>query len=320
MPSTQTTDQSKDEAIAWVLRLRLESCSSEDRRDFEAWLAQNPEHRELYARLDSRWETLDRFRGLDFPVRREALRYRPPARSLGKRWAGLAMAASVLLALGLTVFAPDGWYGTNARYTSARGSHETVNLADGSRLELNSDTEIKVHLSRWQRSVELLRGEAFFSVAHESARPFAVIAANGRIVDIGTEFDVYLQAEKVLVAVQEGIVRVDTNESRELTANRTLAYNRNGEFMSVSADNVENITAWRRGQLIFDNRRLDEVLAELGRYHNTQVRLASPALGKLKVSGSFRVDRIDSALDTIASTLPVTIQHPSADVVVLRNR
>jgi transmembrane sensor len=320
MPFPEITDKAKDEAITWVLRLRSESCSSEDRRGFNDWLAQNSEHQELYARIDSQWKALDRFKGLDFPVRQEALRYRLPYRKFEKRRAGLALAASLLLALGLTAFSPDGWYGTDTRFSTAHGNHDTINLADGSRLELNSDTEVQVHLSRWQRSVELQRGEAFFSVVHESGRPFVVTAANGRIVDIGTEFEVYLQAEKVLVAVQEGSVRVDATESRKLTANQLLAYNRKGDFLTVTAENVENLTAWRRGQLIFDNRRLDEVLAELGRYHNTQVRLSSPALGKLKVSGSFRIDRLASALDTIASTLPVTIQHPSADVVLLRNR
>ena len=319
MPS-EVTDKSTDEAIAWVLKLRSETCLSEDRQNFEDWLSQNTVHKELYARLDANWQALDRFKGLDFSVRSDALRYRPPVRNPVKQWAGLAMAASLLFALGLTAFAPNGWYGIDMRYTTARGSHKTVNLADGSQLELNSDTEVKIHLSHWRRSVELVRGEAFFNVAHESGRLFVVTAANGRIVDIGTKFEVYLQAEQVLVAVQEGSVRVDAGESRELTANQTLAYNHNGDFVTLAADNVENLTAWRRGQLIFDNRRLDEVLAELSRYHNTQVRLASPGLGKLKVSGSFRIDRLASALDTIASTLPVIIQHPSADVVVLKSR
>jgi transmembrane sensor len=320
MPFPEITDKAKDEAIAWVLRLRTEFCSSEDRRNFEDWLAQNPRHQELYARLDSQWNSLDRFKGLDFPVRHEALRYRPQVHRPEKRWAGLALAASLLVALGLTAFSTDGWYGTDVWYSAAHGGHETIDLVDGSRLELNSDTEVKVHLSRWQRSVELRRGEAFFSVVHESGRPFVVTAANGHIVDIGTEFEVYLQAEKVLVAVQEGSVRVDVTESRDLMANQLLAYNRKGDFITVPTDNVENLTAWRHGQLIFDNRRLDQVLAELGRYHNTQVRLSSPALGKLKVSGSFHIDRLDSALETIASTLPVTIQRPGAHIVVLRNR
>lgn len=318
MPTPDLTDQSRKEAIDWVLQLRSESCTPDKQRLFVDWLAQNPEHQKLYTRYDSQWQGLDRFKGLDFPVRREALNYRPPAHKPKQQWSRLAIAASLLLALGLTAISPNGWYGTDARYIVAQGSRETINLADGSRLELNGDAEVNVHLSRWRRSVELVKGEAFFNVVHEPDRPFVVAAANGRIVDVGTQFEVYLQSDKVLVAVQEGSVRVDAKDSRELAANQLLAYNRTGDFMPMPSDNVDNLTAWRQGQLVFDNRRLDEVLAQLGRYHATQVRLGSPGLAKLKVSGRFRIDRLDSALTTIASTLSVSLQHPSPDVVVLK--
>ncbi|MEY4592814.1 MAG: hypothetical protein RIR18_1709 [Pseudomonadota bacterium] len=318
MPPPDLTEQSREEAIDWVLQLRSESCTPDKRRLFTDWLAQHPGHQKLYDRYDAQWQGLDRFKGLDFPVRQDALNYRPTANNLKLQWQWLAIAASVLLALGLTAISPDGWYGADARYIVAQGSRETINLADGSRLELNGGTEVKVHLSRWRRSVELVRGEAFFIVVHEPDRPFVVAAANGRIVDIGTQFEVYLQSDKVLVAVQEGSVRVVAKDSRELAANQLLAYNRIGDFMPMPSDNVDNLTAWRQGQLVFDNRRLDEVLAELGRYHSTQVRLGSPGLAKLKVSGRFRIDGLDSALTTIASTLSVTLHHPSPDVVVLK--
>ena len=228
------------------------------------------------------------------------------------------MAASLLLAV--TGFNPDGWYGSQMRYTVARGQQQSIVLADGSQMDLNSNTDVKVHFSRWRRSVELLRGEAFFQVAHQSQREFSVTAANGRIVDIGTAFDVYVQADKVLVAVQQGKVRVDAKNSRELKENQSLAYNSKGDFVSVATASAENLTAWRQGQLVFNSRRLDEVLAELSRYHHQQVRLDSPALGKLKVSGRFRINQLDSALNTIAATLPVIIQQPDADTVVLKSR
>lgn len=320
MPPPDLTEQSRQEAIDWVLQLRSESCTPDKRRLFEDWLAQHPGHQQLYDRYDTQWQGLDRFKGLDFPVRQDALNYRPPTHNTRQFWPRLAIAASLLLALGLTAVSPDGWYGTDARYIVAQGSRETINLADGSQLELNGGTEINVHLSRWRRSVELVEGEAFFNVVHEPDRPFVVSAANGRIVDIGTQFEVYLQSDKVQVAVQEGSVRVDAKDSRELAANQLLAYNRTGDFIPLPSENVDNLTAWRQGQLVFDNRRLDEVLAELGRYHATQVRLGSPGLAKLKVNGRFRIDRLDSALATIASTLPVTLQRTSPDEVVLKER
>ncbi len=320
MLSSELKDKSRDEAMDWVLKLRSKSVTQEDRQAFENWLTKDPEHRQIFERLVARWEGLDRFKGADFPVRSKALSYRPPVRYHWRQWGGLAVAASVFLALGVSFFIPEVWNGSDALYSTHHGQHETINLADGSHLELNSDTEVHVHFNYWKRTVELVRGEAFFSVVHDADHPFVVTAANGQIKDIGTEFDVYLQADKVLIGVQEGIVRVNANKSRDVSANQLLAYNRAGEFIDQPTEAVENFTAWRHGQLVFNNRRLDEVLVELGRYHNIKLSLANSGLGSLKVSGQFEIDRLNSALDIIASTLPITIQHPSADEVVLRKR
>jgi len=318
MPSSEShrSSPAQEEAIAWVVKLRSGTCTTGQRRQFLVWMAKNPENAKCYAFFDAQWRNLDQLKGLDFPVRSQALRYRPRR----QRWRSLAMAASFLLAAGLTAFTPDGWYGWEASYATARGRHETITLADGSRLELNTDTEVKVHLSHWRRCVELLRGEVFFSVAHEPGREFAVMAANGRIVDIGTAFNVYVQADKVSVTVAQGKVRVEANDSLELTENQTLAYNRKGSFMLITNGSAANLTAWRQGQLVFNGRRLDEVLAELGRYHNRQLFIADSSLGKLKVSGRFHINQVDSALAIIASTLPVNIQRPDPNRVVLTSR
>lgn len=319
MTPSKSTDPSTSQAVAWVLRLRAATCSAQDRQQFVEWLSQHPEHSRLYAHYDAQWQQLERFKNADFPVRDAALAYRPKLRrhkiGIG---IGLAMAASLLLAV--TGFNPDGWYGSQMRYTVALGQHQTIVLADGSQMDLNSNTDVKVHFSRWRRSVELLHGEAFFQVAHQSQREFSVTAANGRIVDIGTAFDVYLKTDKVLVAVQKGKVRVDAKNSLELKENQWLAYNSHGDFVSIATESVENLTAWRQGQLVFNSLPLDDVLAELSRYHHQQVRLDSSVLGKLKVSGRFRIGQFDSALNTIAATLPVIIQRPDADTVILKSR
>ena len=319
MPLSKTTVKSQQEAIAWVLKLRSDTCSLHDKQAFLNWIAENPEHSTLYAHYDAQWMTLNRFKGIDFPDRQKALNYRPRFSYRLKQSLLLSIAASLLLVLGLTGFRANGWYGIDAHYKTAHGNRDTVTLADGSRLELNGDTEIKTHLSFWQRSVELIRGEVFFSVVHETDRPFVVTAGNGRIVDLGTEFEVYKQSKQVIVAVEEGSVRVDSNKTQELIAGQMLSYNSNGNFVTKASDNIETLTAWRNGLLIFNNRNLDEVLAELNRYNQTQVHLANQALGTLKVSGRFHIDRLDSAIDTIALTLPVSIHRVTATQVEIRD-
>jgi len=319
MPLSKTTVKSQQEAIDWVLKLRSKDCSLDDKQQFLEWVTQNPEHSKLYAHFDAQWLTLNRFKGVDFPSRQRALSYRSKFSYRQKQSILFSITVSLLLVIGLTGFRPDGWYGIDAHYKTERGNRYVVTLEDGSRLELNGDTEIKTHLSFWRRSVELVRGEVFFSVVHETDRPFVVTAGNGRIVDLGTEFEVYLQPKQVVVAVQEGSVRVQTHKSQELIAGQILSYENNGNFVTEASDNVETITAWRNGLLIFNNRNLDEVLAEINRYNNIQVRLANQTLGKLKVSGRFHIDRLDSAIDTIASTLPVTIRRLNVNQLEIRS-
>lgn len=319
MTDTETPQNLQRQAIDWILRLDSAACTPAERQAFQEWLAQGGDRQRIYRQLAGNWDRLDRFKGLDFPVRREALRYRPPRQRI-RLVAELALAASLLLGIGVGSFSEQGWYGHRASYTTERGGRQTVQLADGSSLELGTDTELKVHVNRWQRSVELIKGEAFFSVVHNEQRPFEVKAGNGKIVDIGTQFDVRLQNERVAVAVLEGSVRVDTKDSREIKANQFLAYDNQGEFLKTTEDNLANLTAWRSGQLVFENRRLDEVLTELERYHDIRLNLSDPALAKLKVSGTFHTDNLDGALNIIAMTLPVDIQRPNPQQAILVKR
>lgn len=319
MPKTETPQTLQQQAIDWILRLESAACTPTEREAFQAWLAKGEDRQRIYRQLVGRWNKLDRFKGQDFQVRREALSYRAP-RKTARRIAELAVAASLLLGLGLATFSERGWYGHRASYITARGGHRTIQLADGSSLELGTDTELHLRVNRWRRSVELIKGEAFFSVAHDEKRPFEVKAGNGTIVDIGTQFDVRLQNDSVAVAVLEGTVRVETNDSREINANQFLTYDPQGEFLESTSEDLDKLTAWRHGQLVFENRRLDEVLAELERYHDIHLSLADPALAKLKVSGTFHTDNLDGALNIISMTLPIDIRHPDPQQILLVKR
>ncbi|TRX02904.1 FecR family protein [Candidatus Methylobacter oryzae] len=312
----------KDEAVEWLIRLSAQSCTEFDRKAFAVWVQQSAAHQAAYAEIARRMNWLEQAAKTDTISRSEALRYRSNKRkTVAHRWTRLATAALVLLTLGTATFSSDGWYGSSASYAVARGGHEIINLPDGSTLEMNTDSEVKVRINRRQRSVDVVKGEVFFSVAHNAEQPFIVTAGAGRSIDIGTEFDVYRQAQQVVVAVQEGSVRVEAKQSRELIASQTVAYDQNGEFITLPPKfSIANTTAWRRGKLIFDNRRLDDVLAEIGRYHNVQLKLADPKLAGNKVSGTFAVKRLESNLATIANSLNLTVHHSESGEIVLAKR
>lgn len=317
--STEQADLLKDEAIDWLIRLSADNCPAADLQAFELWLQQSAAHQAAYQQVAGRMNWLERVAKSDTQTRTAALQYRPTRQApLKQHKAKLATVASLLVVLGVATFSSEGWYGNSSHYQVARGSHETINLADGSRLEMNTDSEIKVRINHWQRTVEVMKGEVYFSVIHNAEKPFIVQAGAGRSIDIGTEFDVYRQAEQVIIAVQEGSVRVEANQSRDLIASEAVAYNQKGDFINLPAKlNIDSVTAWRRGKLIFDNRRLDEVLSEIGRYHKVQLRLAETQLADNKVSGTFFIDRLEANLATIANSLNLTVRHINEGEIVL---
>jgi len=316
----KTTPPSPDsvhaQAVDWILRIRSENCPETERHAFNTWLEESASHRQAYETVQAQWEWMEPFKAMNFPARDAALRYRGKS---PRRLFIYSAAATLLLAMGLTAFMPNGWLGIPHTYVAEKGDRRTVTLADGSRIELNTESEVRVHFNRWQRSVEIIKGEAFFTVNHDAERPFEVRAGSGRIRDIGTAFEVYIKPQHVIVAVQEGIVEVQASGKRELTAGQQLAFSNNGEFQALQAQDVAGLTAWRQGNLVFRDRRLDDVLAEVGRYHDTRIRLQNETLGKLRVSGIFHTAELGDTLNAIAAILPVNIDQVGTHEIVLKS-
>lgn len=309
-------DSVHTQAIDWLLRIRSENCTETERHAFNIWLEESANHRQAYEKAQAQWEWMEPFKAMSFPARDAALRYRSKS---PRRLFKYSAAASLLLALGLTAFMPNGWIGIPHTYIAEKGGRQTIDLADGSSIELNTDSEVRVHFNRWRRDVEIVKGEAFFTVTHNAERPFEVRAGSGRIRDIGTAFEVYIKPEQVIVAVQEGIVEVQASGKRELTAGQQLAFNGSGEFQTLQGQDIAGLTAWRQGNLVFRNRRLDDVLAEVGRYHDTRIRLQNETLGKLRVSGTFHTAELNDTLNAIATILPVNIDHVGEHEIVLKS-
>jgi transmembrane sensor len=304
------------QAVDWLLRIRSENCTETERHAFNTWLRESAGHRQAYEMVQAQWEWMEPFKAMNFPARDAALRYRGKS---PRRLFIYSAAASLLLAFGIAAFMPSGWLGIPHIYIAEKGERQTVALADGSSIELNTDSEVRVHFNRWQRNVEMVKGEAFFTVTHDAERPFEVRAGSGRIRDIGTAFEVYIKPEQVVVAVQEGIVEVQTAGKLELTAGQQLAFNDSGEFQVLQGQDIAGLTAWRQGNLVFRNRRLDEVLAEVGRYHDTRIRLQNENLGKLRVSGTFHTAELGDMLNAIAAILPVSIDQVGEHEIVLKS-
>lgn len=311
----------RDQAIAWLLQVREAPADANLQQAFADWLAADTAHRLAYEQAQAQWAWMERFKDQRFRARDEALRYRPSARHpVQGRLAVCGAAAAILLGVGLALFSPQGWYGMPHHYSVGKGQKQTIALSDGSSLEMNTDTELRVRFNRHERRVELLRGEAFFNVIHDTERPFVVHAANVSIRDIGTAFDVYRQAEQVSIAVQEGVVEVEGRQQRQqLNAGQQMAIGNDNRFIPLAQADVASATAWRQGLLVFRGRRLAEVLAEIARYHDVQIRLPDQKLAELKVNGSFRTEQLDNMLNAVANLLPLNVKRVGEREIVLES-
>jgi transmembrane sensor len=175
-------------------------------------------------------------------------------------------------------------------YRTQVGEQRLIVLSDGSRLRLNTDTAVRVRFGPEARRVELQRGEAFFEVAHDTARPFFVQSRDAEVRAVGTRFDVRREADAVKVTLLEGRVEVTRDgAAATLQPNQQLAVTRQGLSPAVAADAAE-VASWTGGRLTFRGLPLGQAVQEVNRYSRRRIILEGPAdLAHQPVSGAFDV-------------------------------
>lgn len=296
------------QASHWVSRLNSSDCTDAERYAFDDWLAASEQHRVAYQQVFTFWQQLtdiEPHADAELEAARAYLRDKRQAR----RQFSSKRAATVLSLLLIISGSPFLWSWLHTQnYHTAKGERASIELSDGSHIELNTDTELSVQYTDSGRKVILNHGEALFTVIHNDEKPFTVTANNGVIQDIGTRFNVYQQPASVSVTVLEGEVSVSNNTStHNLKPNQQLDYDNNGQISPIMQVDVNNITAWQNKQLIFKAQPLSVVIEQLARYHDVQLQIADAKLQGLKVSGIFPSDDLQLTLNTIASALPIKI-------------
>jgi transmembrane sensor len=201
----------EERAAYWVMRQSEPDWSAAEQAERDAWLAESMAHKAAFWRLEHGWREADRIGALG-----DVAQVVPRGSWLTRHWRPLAIAASLLLAIGLGAAwlmpnaAPlDGLDRTTQRYATAVGGRRTIALPDGSRVELNTATEVRSAVTPDSRIFWLDRGEAYFEVAHAADHPFVVHAGPRTITVLGTKFSVRRDGNRVSVSVVEGRVRVD---------------------------------------------------------------------------------------------------------------
>jgi transmembrane sensor len=310
--------QSRDEALAWFVRLNSGEATQMDRGDHARWMAADPLNRAEYGRLGGLWEDLDRI-----PDPRAALdmdgAMLPPStsrRSFSRR-AFLGAGTMALAAASAAVVAGPPDFLTSDYFTGT-GEQRSLTLEDGSRVDLDADTAIALDFSGTARNIRLLRGRAFFDVASNPGRPFTVRAAGGSTTALGTRFVVHEWSGAVTVSVEESAVSVagPDNSDTVVKAGEYVTYDDMHLGQAQPVD-VEAEVSWRRGKLIFEDRPLRQVLADVNRYRSGTIRVTDSRLLNMRVSGIFDIRNPDGVLEAIRQTLPVRSFQISPWLVVL---
>lgn len=290
-----------DEAIERLVRLHSGGAGAAERMDFLRWRGLSVEHERAAREAEALWGAL--------PETRHAEDYRRRVRR-PRRWLALAAAACVA-AIAITIALPEPLAGLYSDYATRTGERRMLELADGSRVWLNSDSALSVDFSPQQRRLRLHSGEALFEVAKDAARPFIVEARGGEVRAVGTRFDVDSRGPQVRIDVTEGVVQVNSagSEPVRLSAGERLSYREAAAPEPVQPLDLSSASAWQRGKLIFNQRPLGEVLDELERYVPGRIVLTDNALRQHKVSGVFDLKDPDALLKTLERLQPVKVTH-----------
>lgn len=334
------TPNSPSEAAArwFALRRRKPDCIEE--QQFAEWLEADPANRHAYDEVTRSWEiaVLAAADPTVVQMRTDALMARPAReqRDFSRLWGALATAALVLIAFTGVYFARPGFMGSasdiaaNPDHIVLRtgiGERATASLEDGSTVVLNTNSVLEINYSKLRRDVRLVAGQALFKVAHDTARPFIVAAANHEVVAVGTEFEVRLDGEKVRVALLQGRVRVEPIAAhRGAIGEQSVAVMAPGEQlvassagMIVNRANVEELVSWKTGRVRFDNIRLADAVAEMNRYSRTRITIDDPSAADIRITGAFRTGQSYSFAQTIGEAFPVEVEQ-SGDTIRLRSR
>lgn len=336
-----SSDPIRRQAAEWVARRDAGFTAAEQDAFFE-WLAADPRHAAAYAELQAVFRQMDvmvEWKPLHAIEPNPDLLAAPIARS-GWRRATLA-----LLATAAAVAA--GFLGWSARLAPAEPrllvasgttrAYERHVLEDGTIVELNEGTQLSLHFEAAKRRINLISGEAHFSVAKDPRRPFVVQAAGTAVTAVGTGFNVSLQRDAVEVFVTEGRITVqppaapataDPAPAAELRAQSLVA----GQGTVVSLEQpaaplvvrdypgelIERKLAWKRERLNFTETPLSEVILEFNRRNHTQLVLGDEELGRLKITGALQPTDLESFLGALAVTHQVHAERHDRSKVILR--
>lgn len=327
----------EEEAARWLAKLDGGVLSEQEAASFHEWLNASVEHRHALTELCTLWDKMGVLSELSelFPLAHTSVR-RPVKRARSVTVKGLAAtaAAAAAVVVAMVLFAIKATNSVdpserNTAYQTSVGESKVISLPDGSTVNLNTDSLVSVRFDEQQRLVWLVRGEAFFKVAHEPARPFIVQAEGGSVRAVGTAFSVRLKGPQVEVVVAEGRVEISSPPASEQSAARVddsvepaahVATVKAGQAAEYGADAIRSLTAidseaisrklsWQHGTLIFNGEPLEQVVHEISRYTNVEIVVSDPEIRNIPIGGYFKVGEVDALLTVLEDSFAIKVRR-----------
>jgi len=314
----KTNAEIETEATIFLRRQHYEEWSQADVVRLSDWLAESASHQAAYWRLKAAWDQTERLAALHpGSFRRSSTQKSGMLPTIAKSIVGIAAIAAVVAAVGF-------WGQSDGQlYTTGVGGRTTIRLADGSELDLGTDSEIRTHFDANRRAVDVLKGEVFFHITHNEAQPFVVSVGSNRVVDVGTEFLVRKTPEKVQVSLIEGEARFEAADMWSAAhsvmlhpGDVALATATSFDVSRKSDRELSDELGWRRGVLVFHDTRLGDAIAEFNRYNGVKMAVSDPKIAALTINGTFRTNGFEQFARVARDVFGLRIDRSDEGIVL----
>ncbi|MBB3103853.1 FecR domain-containing protein [Azomonas macrocytogenes] len=301
-----------DQAIDWLVKLHSGTADETVQAACQHWRSLDPLHEMAWQQLQQVEASFRRLPDVQPALAMQTLEQLEQGRNGRRQALKLLGLGTVGTGLGWMALQQTAWRHFGTDYVTAIGEHRRFTLADGTRLQLNTDSAVDIRFSALRRLVVLREGEIFIETGPDNGtpddRPFWVQSGSALLQAVGAGFNVRQAGARSELCVAEGTVAIHLANTAPVRVEKGQQY----LIDQQDAQRIENspfdATAWVRGQLVTRQARLQALAAELARYRRGWLH-CDPAVAELKVSGVFQLDELDRSLDALSHSLPVRIER-----------
>lgn len=312
----------REAAATWFYRLQDMDIEHPDRSRFEAWLLENTAHQAAFQEVEEISRKLNSMQEVD--KLSVALQHQQIKKRSSRIKTGITMLSFALCAV-LGHLGYQHWQSQPLSQISASappGKTHTQQLEDGSRLTINSKSELEITYYRDKRLAKLNRGEVIFEVVPDANRPFIVDSGSTRITVLGTRFAVNRLSNLVRVSVDHGRVKVESPQSASAQSQPVILTDQQvaevvGQGQPARVNRLaEDGFSFAQGVVTFDNAGIEEITETLARYRQIPIVAQDTNLVPQKISARVSAQNIEGFLTRLPKLMPVEVKTASGQTVV----